>query len=518
MRKISNRRSFLATAAATTSFAWPLTSLPRAIAADRTTRLRDYPFQLGVASGDPDSNSVVIWTRLATDPVHGGGMPPEDIAVRWQVSTNEALTEVVRQGTTTANKDWAHSVHVEVEGLKPDRTYWYQFKVGNETSPLGRTRTTPTPDAAMQSLRFAFASCQQYEHGYFTAYRHMADEDLHAVVHLGDYIYEGKAATGKIRQHNSDEIKTLDEYRNRYGLYKSDPDLQAAHAAFPWIVTWDDHEFDNNYANEVCEHPGVTVEKFLQRRAAAYQAYYEHMPLRRSSLPRDAMMLLYRNVTYGRLAQFLVLDTRQYRTDQPCGDKLKLPCEDINDPTATMLGETQERWLTQSLTASPARWNILAQQVMMAHVDRVPGEVAKFSMDQWPGYTQARRRLFQSFVDHEISNPIVLTGDIHCNWVNDLKLDFNDENSPTVATELVGTSISSGGDGNPNSPKAETLLSENPCVKYFNAERGYVRCQITEKEWHTDFRVVPLVTKPRGDCLTRDSFVIESGRAGASKT
>lgn len=511
-----HRRSLLAAASASVT-AWPFLNLPRSMAADRKILTPDYPFKLGVASGDPSSDGVVLWTRLAPDPINGGGMSPEDVRVRWQIATDEGMTRVVRKGTATASKDWAHSVHVEAQGLLPDRTYWYQFKAGDETSPVGRTRTAPAGDTMLDKMRFAFASCQHYEHGYFTALRHMADEDLNAVVHLGDYIYEDGPHKNKVRLHNSAEVETLDEYRNRHALYKSDPDLQAAHAAFAWIVTWDDHEFDNNYAGDISEQPNIVAAQFLQRRANAYKAFYEHMPLRRSTLPHGPMMQLYRNVTYGRLAQFSVLDTRQYRTDQPCGDHNKPFCDGVFDPNATLLGKTQEKWLQDGLTASPSRWNILAQQVMMARVDRTPGDAVAYSMDQWAGYEVGRKRLLQFFADHEVPNPVVLTGDIHTNWVNDLKVDFDNETASPVATEFVGTSITSGGDGAEKRKDTDGVLADNPFVKFYNAERGYVRCEVTPQEWRSDFRVVPTVSKAESECLTRASFVVENGRPGAKE-
>tara|TARA_R110002049_G_scaffold285698_4_gene466985 strand:- start:111707 stop:113362 length:1656 start_codon:yes stop_codon:yes gene_type:complete len=508
------RRSFLAAVSASTA-AWPFRQMPTAVAADRRIVTSDYPFKLGIASGDPRPDGVVLWTRLAPDPINGGGMPPEDVRVRWQVSRNEAMTDVVRQGTATASSAWAHSVHVEVQGLLPDRTYWYQFKMADETSPVGRTRTAPTGDAMLDKMRFAFASCQHYEHGYFTALRHLAEEDLHAVVHLGDYIYEGGISKKHVRQHNSEEIESLDQYRNRYALYRSDPDLQAAHAAFAWIVTWDDHEFDNNYAADVSEEPNVVAERFLHRRANAYKAYYEHMPLRRSALPHGPFMQLYRNITYGRLAQFSVLDTRQYRTDQPCGDKKSSPCDGVYDPNASLLGNIQEKWLCDGLVASPSRWNILAQQVMMARVDRTPGDAVAWSMDQWAGCEAGRNRLLQFLSDSKTANPIVLTGDIHTNWVNDLQVNFDDDRSPAVATEFVGTSITSGGNGGQKRADTDGVLAENPFVKFYNAERGYARCEVTPQQWRTDFRVVPSVTTPDSECLTRSSFIVENGQAGA---
>lgn len=504
-------------AAGSANLVWPFLFLPRAEAADREIRTSDYPFQLGVASGDPTPDGMVIWTRLAPDPLNGGGMPPEDVRVRWRVATDPQMTRVVRKGDANAAHAWGHSVHVEVQGLEPNRTYWYEFSAAGETSPRGRTRTAPAGHEMPDSFRFAFASCQHYEYGYYNAYRHMVQDDLHAVVHLGDYIYEGQATRGKPRSHNGGEIVTLEDYRNRYALYRSDRDLQAAHAAFPWIVTWDDHEFDNNYAAEISEEPGVQAAAFMRRRAAAYQAYYEHLPLRRSALPHGPRMQLYRNVTYGRLAQFSVLDTRQYRTDQPCGDGNKAPCKEVFDPHATLLGPVQEKWLCDGLVASPARWNILAQQVMMARVDRVPGDAVAWSMDQWAGYDAGRKRLLKFLADHKVANPVVLTGDIHTNWVNDLKVDFDREDAATVATEFVGTSISSGGDGAEKRADTDGVLADNPFVRFYNAERGYVRCEVTPQQWRTDYRVVPIVSRPESPCLTRASFVVQAGIPGAQR-
>ncbi len=405
------------------------------------------PFTLGVASGEPAPDGFVLWTRLAPNPLEGGGVPPENIAVAWEVSEDENMTKIVSRGSATAAPDLAHSVHIEVQGLKPDRWYFYRFHCGAATSPTGRARTAPTVDAQNTRVRLAFASCQHYEQGYYNALRQMSRDDLDLIIHLGDYIYEGAAAKGKTRMHVGGELMTLADYRNRHAQYKTDPDLRAAHQRCPWIVTWDDHEFDNNCAGAISEEANVDSETFLKRRAQAYQAYYEHMPLRRATLPNGPDMTLYRSIPFGRLLQFQVLDTRQYRSDQPCGDGNKPACDQVFSKEATVLGTAQEQWLSQQLASTQARWNCLAQQIMMARVDRVPGETVAWSMDQWAGYDVPRSRLLQELVDRKVSNPIVLTGDIHSNWVNDLKVNFDKADSPTVATEFVGTSISSGGDG-----------------------------------------------------------------------
>jgi len=474
------------------------------------------PFSLGVASGDPTSDGVVLWTRLAPDPLNGGGMPPEPVEVRWEVADDEAMRQIVRRGRVTATSAWAHAVHVEVDGLKANRPYWYRFHAGEATSPIGRTRTLPKAVDDVDRLRFAFASCQHYETGLFTAYRHMAAEDLDLVFHLGDYIYEGPGRDGQVRKHQGLEIMALQDYRNRYAQYKLDPDLQAAHAAFPFIVTPDDHEVENNYAGDVSEQNDPR-DAFLARRAAAYQAYYEHMPLRRQSVPMGPAIQLYRQFTYGKLASFFVLDTRQYRTDQPCADGLKAPCPGVADPRATMLGATQERWLFDAVARSKGQWNVLPQQVMVAKVDRGMGADERYSMDQWSGYDAGRTRLLEFFASRKPSNPVVLTGDIHSNWVNDLKVDFRNAAAPAVATEFVGTSITSGGDGLDQGPAMKDVLAENPFVKFQNSQRGYVSCAVTPKAWHADYHVVDYVTRPGAPKKTRASFKVSDGRPGAER-
>ena len=385
-------------------------------------------------------------------------------------------------------------------------------------SKVGRTSTAQELGSQTERFRFAIANCQHYEQGYYTAYQHMAEQELDLVVHLGDYIYEGSPVEGRPRRHNSPEIFTLEDYRNRYALYKSDPHLQAAHAAFPWLVTWDDHEVENNYANaisEIDQEPDQDPQVFLQRRAIAYQAYYEHQPLRSTSIPQGPDLLLYRRYTFGDLAEFNVLDTRQYRTDQPCGDGIRVGCTEAFNPEATITGLEQEQWLFQGLEHSQARWNVMAQQVTVAQLDRTPGLEQGLSMDKWDGYVASRDRLLSFLQDHKPANPIVLTGDIHSNWVMDLKVDFNDPESTTVGTEFVATSISSGGDGSDTNANTEAYLAENPHLKFFNNQRGYVRCELTHDQWQSDYLVASVVTTPDGTISTRASFVVEDGQPGA---
>lgn len=509
-----SRRAFLAYGAA-------LAALPRlagqcVAASPRRGLFQDDPFTLGVASGDPSSTGMVLWTRLAPKPLEqGGGLPAEVIAVHWEIADDEAMTNIVQKGTAAATPQLGHSVHVETDGLRPDRWYWYRFRTGDAQSRVGRTRTLPAATASPDALRFAFASCQHYEAGLFTAYEHMAKDDLDLVFHLGDYIYEREGMENRVRKHVGPEINTLEDYRIRHAQYKSDAHLQAMHARCPWMVTWDDHEVDNNYANDISEKTDIDRMSFLERRANAYQAYYEMMPLRASSMPRGPHMQLYRKASFGRLAEMLVLDTRQYRSDQPNGDKASAINEAATNPESSMLGKDQANWMKASLLESPATWNVMAQQVMMAMVHRNAGEEKKYSMDQWPGYASERMKLMEFLADRRVLNPVVLTGDIHCNWANDLRVDDRETGTPVVATEFVGTSISSGGNGVAVPKNLENLLSENPCVKFFNAQRGYVRCSVTPQAWQSDYVVVEDVMKPGAPAILKASYTVEAGKPGA---
>lgn len=481
-------------------------------------RFTAYPFTLGVTSGDPAPDGVVIWTRLAPQPLEpSGGMDPKAVTVRWEVAHDEAFKSVVSSGSAQAMPQLGHSVHVELQGLQPHRWYFYRFHAGSETSPIGRTRTAPSLEAMPDKLRFAFTSCQHYESGFFNGYPHMSNEDLDLIVHLGDYIYEGAAQDNRPRKHIGKEVESLTDYRTRYTQYRLDPMLQETHRRFPWLVTWDDHEFDNNYANLVSEEEGISPEAFLARRMNAYQTYYEFMPLRRRSFPQGPHMTLYRGCPYGRLANFQVLDTRQYRTDQPNGDHQKPMIAKALDPRATMLGNKQEHWLMSQLLKSPSRWNILAQQVMMAPINRGEGIYERFSMDQWPGYEISRKRLLKFFQERSILNPVVLTGDIHVNWVTDLQLDFRDPKSPLVGTELVGTSLTSGGNGGNIIEEYERAAKQNPFVQWYNSNRGYVSCEVTPGSWTSHYRATPIVEKPHSPIITKASFIIENGRPGAKR-
>jgi len=508
-----DRRDFLVDVSRTAALCavvpnvWRVTHRPRFI---------DNPFTLGVASGDPTPSGGTLWTRLAPRPLEPeGGMDSARVTVTWEVAEDEAFKKIIKTGRATAAPELSYSVHIDVEGLASDRWYWYRFSSGDATSAVGRLRTTPAA-GALTPLKLAFSSCQHWEQGYFTALGHMAKEDLDLVAFLGDYFYEYGGGAGGVRKHVGLEIRTLDDYRRRYALYKGDANLQAAHAARPWLVIWDDHEVDNNYAGLTGENSMESEEQMRTRRAAAYQAWWEHQPVRVPRVKSWADLNITRSIDWGALAKFWLLDTRQYRTDQPCGDGTKpVPCGTWGDPSQTLMGDAQEKWLVDGVGASKARWQVLANQVMMAPYDNDPTDAVTVSMDQWSGYPVARDRLLKAISERAPNRTVVITGDIHSNWVNELHSDFSRPDRPTIGAEFVATSISSGGDGSATLPaNAKAALAANPHIKWHNRQRGYVSCSIETNSWNTEYRTVPFVTKPDAPIETPSKWHVTYGKPG----
>lgn len=515
----TTRRNFLTRSAALSA----ALALP-ALRVHAQPRFAQYPYSLGVASGYPQPDSVVLWTRLAPDPLHGGGMPPAVVNVRWEIAADERFQKIVDRGVIAAVPAFAHAVHVQARGLQPARWYWYRFMAGDALSPVGRTRTAPAADDQHTPLAFALASCQHYEHGFFAAYRDMAQQKLDLIIHVGDYIYEsswGRKADF-VRHVSTPEPYTLDEYRNRYALYKTDPQLQAAHAACPWLVTWDDHEVDNDYANDRSQDHDP-VDAFLARRAAAYQAYYEHMPLPPGRYAGGPHMKIYGTHAMGALANIQMLDLRQYRDYHVCSRKGRgggnqvdvAECPELAAPGRSLLGTTQERWLEQALATSTARWNVLAQTTLMAQADREPGPQRIVYTDGWDGYPRAREKLLRYIAERRIRNPVILGGDVHFASANDLKIDFDNEKSPAIASEFVTTSISSFG---PGQARIDALLAENPHVRFANgSRRGYLRCEVTPQRWETTFRAVIHPKDEHSKVFSMANYVVEDGRAGPQR-
>lgn len=484
-------------------------------------------FTLGVASGDPAPDGVVLWTRLASDPfaVDGkGGMAPKPVRVEYEVARDERFRAVVRRGSVVATPELGHSVHPEIHGLASDHEYYYRFRVGGELSPVGRTRTMPPQHSNPRELNFAFASCQAWQDGYFTAYDHIAAEDLDFVVHLGDYIYESGVGTNKRGVVTDPRFHTetfdLARYRLQYSLYKVEAPLQAAHARHPFITTFDDHEVEDNWAGDISKldsEPDQDPAVFRQRRADAFQAMYENLPLRRAQMPSGPDIRIHRRLYYGRLADLTMLDTRQFRDDQPCGDGNGVDCTDRLDPNRTILGGPQREWLLDGFSRSQARWQILGNQCPIGQTDRDPGPALDVWYDPWDGYVADRDRVLAAAQDRGVRNLVVITGDRHQNYAWDLKRDYADPASATVGAEFVGTSVTSGADGADMNDDGVKFLAANPHMKFFNAQRGYVRVNVNRERWQSDYRVLPYVTQPGAPVSTRASFVVEDRVPGVQE-
>ena len=497
-------------------------------------RFASPPFQLGVASGDPSADGFVIWTRLAPEPFDTGYLGQTIFEVAWEIAEEAGFGRIVKQGSAWARPHLAHSVHAEVDGLQPGREYFYRFRLGRYESVAGRALTCPAAGASPESLRFAFASCAHYEQGYFPAYRYMAEDRPDLILMLGDYIYEDSWGDRRVRQFDPLEAVTLEDYRRRYTQYRTDPDLQGAHAACPWLVTWDDHEVDNDYVGLTSEHElcgGMAVrEAFPARRAAAYQAWYEHMPVRPSRLDPAMAIRIYGATDWGRLARFYVLDTRQYRSVQVCpstptaercdfakGRKIlfggagganfidpnESACKSaLADGSRTVLGDAQERWLDAALAESGAAWNLLAQNVMMMTVAEGSKESPRHYSDAWAGYPPARARLYSALAKHRTTNPVVLTGDIHSFWVNDLE---NADGRP-VGVELVASSIAT------STYDKSAVLPLNPGAKFHDGRHnGYVRCNLGRERLQADIVTIDDREDPRSGRQVAASFEIRAG-------
>lgn len=503
---------------------------PAVLRFDRATAGGAYLFPLGVASGDPAPDGFVIWTRLAADPLAADGLGGlgAPITVRWEVAADDQFRHVVAAGDATADAGAAHSLHVEVAGLRPARPYWYRFTAQGQQSAPGRAVTTPDPTAQIDLLRLAVASCSHWERGYFSAYGHMADEAPDLTLFLGDYIYEYSLGPDRadqvVRPYGLEEATTLAGYRNRYALHRTDANLQRLHAVAPCVAVWDDHEIQDDYSGVWSKVSGVAPNDFLQRRAAAYQAFYEAMPMRRTRLNPARQMPIHRRVRYGGLAELFMLDGRQYRSRQPCSDGenggkgqvvADAVCTDRLDPSRTFLGFEQERWLYDGLARADARWNILGQNLVMAglRLSRTPQDEPRYWTDTWDGFPAARDRLTSALSELKPPNPVVLSGDYHSFWTNDVKADSRDPDSPALATEFVGTSITSPG---PSYDGLMAVMPNNPQVRFFDSRpRGYMSIDIRPDRMDTRYRVISDVRDPTADVSTLNSWIVESGRPGA---
>ncbi len=492
------------------------------------SKTRAWPFGLGVASGSPLPDRVMLWTRLVPETITGPLDVPLPVKLRWEVAEDEQFRKVVSSGEVTALPQLGHSVHVDAAGLAPDRWYWYRFQTADAVSPVGRTRTAPAAQSMPGALRFAVASCQHWEFGHYAAHGHIANAGVDLVAFLGDYIYEWGPYDLKhpeLPRRTAASI-SLAEYRNRYAQYKSDPKLQAAHLAAPWIVTWDDHEVANDYSGAHDERMGAA---YLARRAAAYQAFYEHMPVRLHQLPAPgkafANLRIYERYDWGSLARFHMLDDRQYRALHACqpaeggsSSVTNAACPERLQAGRSMLGAEQEAWLAQGMAQSPARWNFLAQQTLMAQASQIPvhkpGD-GRFWTDGWDGYPDARDRLFADIARHRPANPVVLSGDVHTFYATELRRDFNrpvSAENPVLATEFCSTSITSS--SRPQS-RTDQYVAQNPHIRYGRSDRrGFILAELSPARLKASFIGLEDVQQPESRAEVLASFVVENGKAG----
>ena len=489
------------------------------------------PFTLGVASGDPQPDNALIWTRL-TPPAHWLGQaeapPLPALTVRWELAHDPAFRHIAASGQTQALPEWGHAVHVQVNGLAPGRHYFYRFMQGDAISPTGRCGTAPAPGSAVPRLRLAFAACQRWEHGHYAAWRSVVQDQPDLVLFLGDYIYEYAQpanAEGLARPQPLRTARTLQDYRDRYALHKSDPLLQAAHAVCNWSVIWDDHEVENDYAaDQGVGDPGA----FLARRMAAWQAFYENMPLRAGALQRSLQGLqLYRSLRWGSLAQLHLLDGRQYRSLQACRTPGKADsgsvhtdrCPELFDPARSFLGREQEAWLGRQLQADSrhrpeaARWSVVAQTTLFTARRRPSGHQ---STDSWDGYPAARQRLSQQIAEAAPHNSVLLGGDIHQNYVCAVPTLADrppGAGNPVLASEFCTTSISSR--SGTTQDKVDALRAHNPQVLLARCEeRGYSLVDITPTTWRTQLRTVANPLRADSPVTTLAQFAVEDGKAG----
>jgi alkaline phosphatase D len=513
----TDRRKLLRLAAAGASTLW----WPRA--AWCQPRLPADPFALGVASGWPTESGVVLWTRLLAG--EQGVLGREPVTVRWEMAKDEGFTRIALKGQAQALPALAHSVHVEAQGLAPDSWYFFRFMMGEWVSRIGRTRTLPAADAMPQRLRFGYASCQRWEHGYYAAWRHLREEQPDFVLFVGDYLYEYPGTMRGVRRPPGLWASTLDGYRQRHAVYKSDEDLQDMHAACPWLLTWDDHEVQNDYAGLQAGSGGPPVFDFAARRAAAYQAYYEHMPLpaaafaRSLQAPAGGALRLNSVHRFGRLARLYLLDTRQFKDPQACTPRGRngagvvdpSSCEVWNDPARSLLGEAQERWLDARFAEAGAGWNLIGQSTLFGRRDLRAGAGEAYFNDGWDGYPMARRRLTESLQRHRVADAAFFGGDVHENWVGQVKADYDRPDSAALAVEFCGTSISSRSGG---AALVAERLAENPHFVFGDAlYRGYGLAEVAAARMSVQLRVVEDVERRDSGARTLARFVVEAGRS-----
>lgn len=498
-----DRRRFLKSSAATGAGLLVASRVSETLVAGAAT-MDLAPFLHGVASGDPLPDRVIIWTRVTpTDDALPGTGKGDPVSVVWEVATDRRFRSIARAGEVVARAATDHTVKVDVTGLTPGRRYFYRFKAFGKRSRAGQMRTAPAPGTAADAVRFGLVSCSNYEGGYFSAYRHLAERnDLDFVLHLGDYIYEygagGYGPGSELgRTHRPEhEIVTLSDYRTRYGQYRQDADLQDLHATNAFITIWDDHEVTNDsYKDGAENHQPESEGDYIDRRNDAYKAYFEWMPIRQRRNPRR----LYRSFRFGDLADLHMLDLRQYRDEQPANQAD--PSKD--DPDRTITGDRQMEWFKKGLKGSTARWRLIGNQVMFIPFETAPD--VPFNIDAWDGYRADRDELVRFMSDNAIDNVVFLTGDIHTSWASDVPLDKTTyPATPSVCTEFVCPSVTSdnlddisGAPYRSSMPVEETIKADNRWVRYVELDsHGYCVVDANSERLQTDYYFISDRTDP----------------------
>ena len=477
-------------------------------------RISTSPFMLGIASGDVTESSAVLWTRLAPEPLEAdGGMEPYSIPVQWELSLDPRLSRVIRRGEAIATPALAHSVHIELEGLEPGCEYFYRFFTSTYESGIGRTKTLPQKDSHVDSVRFVTASCQNYTHGYFVAYEHMIQDRPDFIIHLGDYFYDTSFGVDDFRKHETEQAPvTVADFRRRHARYKTDKQLQHAHAQIPFFTTIDNHDAIED----------MDPDKFAQR-AAAYQAWYEHMPVRGYAAPGDNHFDLQRKISVGDLMQISLLDGRQFRDSKEICNNNDYPnygfgnyrerCDLVFDEDRSMLGKEQERWLTDNLVQNKSTWNVVASPgpflPFRYHID---GKELSY-IGAWDIYPANRKRIAEAIETAEVGHPVILSGDVHSFWAVDGRLT-RDPNERIPVVEFVASSISANWPEQLARPVTENL-EHNPQVKFYEPDkRGYLLHDVNQKEWKTTARAMQDVRDERSPALNLASFLVSKGEPG----
>jgi alkaline phosphatase D len=473
-----------------------------------------YPFSLGVASGDPTANSVVLWTRLAPAPLRDDQLL-DRVSVDWVIAKDPALNEILQTGQVTALPRNAHCVHVEPVNLDPDTVYYYRFEAQGKLSPVGRTKTLPSPGVDLSKFTIALTSCMEYSQGYFSAYRDILDRQPDLVIHNGDYIYE--APSGTVRPYPvSSEARTLTEYRSLYAQYRQDAALREAHAQFPWIVMWDDHEIVNdsgpNHFLPSSRNVPMSDDEYQLRRRAAAKAFLEHMPLRAALAGKEGEApVFYERSVVGDLLELNYLDVRSYRDKPVCIENQSMgfaDCPDAHDPARSMLGDTQEHWLYKNFGTAGCKWNCLAQTTVMAPFDRAAGPEVNYETDGWDNYAANRDRIMQHIGQHDIRNCVALGGNIHAYYAGIVSSGL---------TEIVTTSITASGGGSKRYNDVNGRRDENPSLQFFdNRYHGYTLLEFGCEKIQATLRTVADIEVENSPITTLATMSVEDGKVGVN--